>query len=332
MWSLNFATGPITRSWSRQLAVSASPFWRLIFLGRVLPEGSVTIVYDCFAGGAYRKISSQRHGHRVALTQISNELAAAGMCTPLIPAQATDSLYVQVLMRRIHGAAEQLARENPGALVTVVIDAADNAALAAQEQRGRTFVTDLFREDWPTNARLVQLCRPERKHLLGVPNTGVTQVQLAGFRKPESLDHLRTRFPDATEAEGAELHALSDGNPRVQAMAMENAESATEALAALQIARDRPGEVLDSLLARQVNDVADQGHLLPDELSRLCEALAHAAPPMPLRDLADITRVDADAIRSFAAALGRGLHAAGNTLHSAMNRPRRGSGIPTASI
>ena len=72
--------------------------------------------------------------------------------------------------------------------------------------------------------------------------------------------------------------------------------------------------MLDSLLARQVNDVADQGHLLPEELSRLCEALATLHPPMPLKDLADITRVDADAIRSFAVALGRGVHAAGNTL------------------
>jgi hypothetical protein len=35
---------------------------------------------------------------------------------------------------------------------------------------------------------------------------------------------------------------------------------------------------------------------------------------MPLGDLADITEVDAGAIRSFAVALGRGLHAAGNTL------------------
>jgi len=35
---------------------------------------------------------------------------------------------------------------------------------------------------------------------------------------------------------------------------------------------------------------------------------------MPLDDLAEIAEVDADAIRSFAVALGRGLHAAGNTL------------------
>ncbi|MGH3426039.1 MAG: hypothetical protein ACRDQZ_00430, partial [Mycobacteriales bacterium] len=157
-------------------------------LKRVLPEGSVTIVYDCFAGGDYRKVTSQRHEHRIALTQISNELAAYGRCTPLIPAEATDSFYTRVFMRRIHGAAEQLARDSPEALLTVVIDAADNAAMAAEEQQRRTFVTDLFREDWPTNARLVQLCRPERKHLLNVPKAGVTEMSLVGFQKPESLE------------------------------------------------------------------------------------------------------------------------------------------------
>ncbi|WP_182883913.1 hypothetical protein [Microbispora sp. H10949] len=283
-------------------------------LPRVLPKGSVTIVYDCFAGGDYRKITSQRHEHRTALTQISNELAASGWCTPLIPTEATEALYTQVFMRRIRSAADQLAHNNPDALLTVVIDAADNAAMAAEEQQQRTFVTHLFWEDWPPNARLVQLCRPERKHLLKVPNAGVTEITLGGFQKAESLEHLRTRFPDATEPEGAELHVLSDGNPRVQAMAMENAESVTEALAAIQIARTVPGEVLDSLLAKQVRDVADQGHLLPNELSRLCKALATLHPPMPLDDLAAITNLDADAIRSFAVALGRGLHAAGNIL------------------
>jgi hypothetical protein len=283
-------------------------------LKQVLPEGSVTIVYDCFAGGDYRKVTSQRHEHRIALTQISNELAADGRCTPLIPTEATDSLYTRVFMRRIRGAAEQLARDYPEALLTVVIDAADNAAMAAEEQQRRTFVTDLFREDWPANSRLVQLCRPERKHLLNVPKAGVTEMSLVGFQKPESLEHLRTRFPDATEEEGVELHVLSDGNPRVQAMAMENARSVAETLAALQIAKTTPGEVLDSLLAKQIQDVADQGHLLTGELSRLCEALATLHPPMPLDDLAEIAEVDADAIRSFAVALGRGLHAAGNTL------------------
>ena len=283
-------------------------------LPRVLPEGSVTIVYDCFAGGDYRKITSQRHDHRTAFTQISNELAADGWCTPLIPTDATEAQYTRVFMRRIRGVAEQLARDNPDALLTVVIDAADNAAIAAEEQQQHAFVTDLFREDWPPNSRLVQLCRPERKQRLDVPKRGVTEIALVGFQKPESLEHLRTRFPEATQAEGAELHVLSTGNPRVQAMALENAESVAEALAAIQIAKTAPGEVLDSLLTKQIHNVADQRHLLPDELSQLCQALATLHPPMPLDDLAAITAVDADAIRSFAVALGRGLHATANTL------------------
>lgn len=283
-------------------------------LGEHLPDGSTTIVYDCFAGGDYRKVTAQRHQHRVALTQISNELAAQGLCTPLIPADATDAAYTRVFMRRIHQAARELAEQRPEALLVIVIDAADNAAMAAGEFQTRTFVTDLLREDWPANARLVELCRPERKALLNVPSCDVAEMALSGFEKSESLEHLRTRFPHASAAQAAELHVLSDGNPRVQAMAMENAGDVADVLVALEIARTKPGEVLDSLLAKQIADVADSGHLSSSELSRLCEALATLHPPIPLDDLADISGVDANAIRGFAVALGRGLYAAAGVL------------------
>jgi hypothetical protein len=283
-------------------------------LGQHLPEGSTTIVYDCFAGGDYRKVTAQRHQHRVALTQISNELAAQGLCAPLIPTDATDSAYTRVFMRRIHRAASELAEQRPGALLAIVIDAADNAAMAAEEFQSRTFVTDLLREDWPANARLVELCRPERKALLNAPSGDVVEMALSGFEKSESLEHLRTRFPHASAAHGAELHVLSDGNPRVQAMAMENAGNVPDVLEALETARTKPGEVLDSLLAKQIADIADSGHLLSSELSRLCEALATLHPPIPLDDLADISRIDANAIRGFAVALGRGLYAAGGVI------------------
>jgi hypothetical protein len=283
-------------------------------LGQALPPDSVTLVYDCFAGGDYRKVTSRRHSHQVALTQLSNELAAHGLCTPLIPATGSDAQYTRVFMRRIGEAARRLEQASPQSLLTVVVDAADNAALIAGDLQQATFVTDLFRESWPANTRIVQLCRPERKHLLRIPASGVTQLELTGFGKAETVAYLRARFPDATEGDGAELHALSGGNPRVQAMAVENAAMADEALSAIRIARNTPGDPLDSLLARQVDEVADQGHLTPDELARLCEALATLPPPIPLDALADVTSLDADAIRSFAASLGRGLHAADNVL------------------
>ena len=46
------------------------------------------MVYDCFGGGRYRNRSETRHRHRDALVQIVNELAAQGLCDPLI-AQST---------------------------------------------------------------------------------------------------------------------------------------------------------------------------------------------------------------------------------------------------
>ena len=153
-------------------------------LAQSLPEGSELVIYDCFAGGDYRKITSRRHDHRTALTQISNELAARGRCLPLVSTDAPDRAYMQAFMYRVAAAGEQLAREQPGALLTIVIDAADNAALAAAALDQRTVVTDLLWEDWPANVRLVAMCRPERVAMLDAPSTGVTTLELHGFGQP----------------------------------------------------------------------------------------------------------------------------------------------------
>jgi hypothetical protein len=288
-----------------------------VFTGMLRNElagNSLTLVFDCFAGGNYRRINTRRHPHRVALTQIANELASRGLCTALIPSPNADpGEYVHAFVGKVRHACERLALVDPNALLTVVIDAADNAALAAAEFAERHFVSDLFAVDWPANFRLVALCRPERARLLNLPG-GIPKIPLDGFDRADTLAHLRTRFPDASVGQGAELHVLSSGNSRVQAMAMEVADTAAEAISALGIAQNRPGEPLDTLLATQIARVAAQGHLLPDELTRLCQTLATLHPTIPLADLAAITEVSIDAIRSFAVALGRGLHFNNNTL------------------
>ncbi len=277
-------------------------------LGQRLPPQSVAIVYDCFAGGDYRKASAGRHHHRTGLTQIANEMAAHGLCVPLIPTVADNAAYVRVFMQRVRVAAAQLATLDSDAVLVIIIDAADNAALAASSLHQQSFVADLFREDWPPGTRLVALCRPERKTLLDLPARGVTELRLAGFRRHDTLEHLRARFPEATPEQGAELHALSSGNPRVQAMALSSALSISEVLGALEIASHRPGQQLDALLEDQVQSVADDGHLTPTELDTLCHALAALHPSIPLRELSHLTGLSTGALRSFAMALGRNFH------------------------
>lgn len=288
-----------------------------IFTGMLkdeLADESLTLVFDSFAGGDYRQIGQRRHQHKVALTQLANELASKGLCTALIPSQVADhGDYVRAFENKVRKACERLADAGAEAFLTIVIDAADNAVMAAAKFDERPFVADLFEIEWPANFRLVALCRPERKQLLELQGD-VSEIALTGFDQPQTLAHLRTRFPTASESHGAQLHVLSSGNPRVQAMAMEGAQAAGEAISALQIATNRPGDALDTLLAEQVQKVAAQGHLLPDELKRLCQALATMHPTIPLIDLAKITDVSEDAIRSFAVALGRGLYFTNNSL------------------
>lgn len=277
-------------------------------------DDSVTIVFDCFAGGDYRRVSSKRHPHKIALTQIANELASRGLCSPLIPSPVADErAYVRTFMRKLQQASDLLRVVNPDALLSVIVDAADNAVIAANEFGERPFVGDLFREDWPANTRLVALCRPERADALNLP-AQVPAQSLKGFQQQETLAHLRTRFPDATEEQAAQLHVLSTHNPRVQAMAMESAASADAAISALEIVVGRPGDPLDSLLADQIDSIAEQGHLPKDALKRLCQALATLHPAIPLDVLGEISSIPPDAIRSFAIALGRGLHLDSDTL------------------
>lgn len=302
---------------SKVLITAFGGVGKTVFTGMLkdeLAEDSLTLVFDSFAGGDYRQITSGRHEHKIALTQLANELASKGLCSALIPSQSADAAaYVRTFERKVRSACSRLANDGPKAFLTIIIDAADNAALAAEEFGTRTFVADLFEIDWPSNFRLIALCRPERRGLLRLPS-GVREVQLVGFDQARTLAHLRTRFPTSSVSQGAEFHAVSSGNPRVQAMAMKGAVAADEAISALEIAASRPGEPLDALLASQVEKIGRQGHLLSDELTRLCQALAIMHPTIPLVDLAKITRVEVDAIRSFAVALGRGLYFNDDTL------------------
>ena len=67
-----------------------------------LPQGSIAVLYDCFGNGQYRSATGYRHRHQEALVQISNELAAKGLCHPLIPTVNADaSAYVRAFTYRL---------------------------------------------------------------------------------------------------------------------------------------------------------------------------------------------------------------------------------------
>ena len=74
-------------------------------IGLGMPEGSVTILYDCFGSGEYRNPVHYRHRCKDGIVQISNELAGMGLCHPVIPGPFDNAQYLKAFAYRLEQAA-----------------------------------------------------------------------------------------------------------------------------------------------------------------------------------------------------------------------------------
>jgi hypothetical protein len=281
-----------------------------------LPPGSACVVYDCFGKGQYRSASAYRHRHKDALVQMANELAIRGLCHPLIPtANADTSAYVRAFLHRLRQSITSIRAENADALLCLVIDAADNAEIAAQEiGESRSFVRDLLREQMPDGVRLVALCRTHRQSLLDPPPSAL-HLELRPFSIAETAAHLRHAFPNATERDVEEFHWLSSENPRVQSLALSQEASLSEVLRKLgpnpTTVEDTIGSLLDQAIAK-TRDAA--GVVERTQIDSICQGLAALRPLIPISVLAAMSGVDEAAVRSFAFDLGRPLLVTGDSV------------------
>ncbi len=294
--------------------VGKSVFATRIKLG--LPPGSSSVLYDCFGNGQYRSASGYRHRHKDALVQIANELAGKGLCHPLIPIPyAEPAAYVRSFLYRLDQSIISLRTKIPEALLCIIIDAADNAQMAAEEiGEARAFVRDLIREKLPEGVRLVFLCRTHRQEYLDPP-PDTLRLELRPFSRTETATYLREAFTNATEQDVDEFHRLSSNNPRVQALALSWNAPLSDTLRALgpnpTTVEDTIGKLLDASIARLRDAV---GVVEKTQIDRICAGLAALRPLIPLSVLSSMSGVNEAAIKSFAFDLGRPLLVTGDTI------------------
>lgn len=274
-----------------------------------LPKGSFGLVYDCFGSGKYRNPSEPRHRACDALVQIANELAASGYCRTLIgqPGTPADALF-RAFRERLKEAVQALREIDPGAVLVILIDAADNAEMAAMENSQQSFAHGLLHESVPEGCRLVALCRTERREMLR-PQSSVIQLSLEPFSEKETAAHLRSSFSDATADDVREFHRLTGGNPRVQAITMSRGcRTVEETLANLGPAGTTVAEQIALQLQiavagikdRSISDVAKQ-------VDAICLGLANLPPFIPVAVLAKAAQVEESTILSFVSDLGHPL-------------------------
>ncbi len=293
--------------------VGKSVFATRIKLG--LPAGSFTVLYDCFGNGQYRSASGYRHRHKDALVQIANELAAKGLCHPLIPSPyAEPSAYVKAFVHRLRQSIASLRSKNPQALLCIIIDAADNAQMAAEEiGEARSFVRDLIRVQLPDGVRLVALCRTHRQEYLDPPPNAL-RFELKPFSRNETAAYLRQIFVDASEQDIEEFHRLTSQNPRVQAMALSRRATLSEILRSLGPDPTTVEDALKNLLEGSIAKLRDEAVIERSQIDKICAGLAVLQPLIPLSVLSSMSGVEEAAIKSFAFDLGRPLLITGEAI------------------
>lgn len=268
-----------------------------------IPSGSLSIVYDCFGNGDYRQSSSARHTHKIALVQIANELAGLGLCHPLIPTtSASPSEYIKAFLFRLKQVSERFSNENKQ--LFIVIDAADNSQMAADEfDYGRSFITDLLQETLPKNIKIIALARPYRVELL-MPKQDIKILALEGFSENETKQHLLNYYPNISIQDAIEFHRLTSGNPRVQSIALEQNLTLHEILSFFGGTPKSVEDTIKDLLDKAISTFKEQNYSESEEIDVLLTSIAILRPLIPLQTLSDLTNIRADQIRSIISDIG----------------------------
>ena len=155
-------------------------------------DGHEVVVFDCFGGGAYRSKDQERHLPRVGFVQIANELASRGLCDPLLPGDAESVALIGALRRRLVQTVETLKEQSKKKGVLIVIDAADNAQLEADDRKDEAFPQLLLASLSDNKIEGVKLVLTARTHRMDrvVGRATIEPFTLQAFTQEEAEAYL----------------------------------------------------------------------------------------------------------------------------------------------
>lgn len=271
-------------------------------LANAFADGDRTILFDCFGGGAYRSPEDERHLARRGLMHIVNELAALSLCDVILPDSSDGRKVLEAARARFAQAVRALRVSSPSACLIILIDAADNAAVQADDRHERSFPTDLlqaFALKPEEGVRIVASCRPNRAALT-TNGADVIAIDLDVFTEAEARAFIAKRVEDASEAEIATALARSLRNPRVLAHLVsdwENLVRAPESLAPIEV---------ETLIAARVDRAIAAAGLAgaePDTVLHFLAGLTLLPTPIPIAPFATALDVSGYEISNFCADL-----------------------------
>lgn len=266
-------------------------------LERKLEETSEVVFFDCFGGGAYRSLDDARHQPKQGLIHIANTLSFRSLCDPMLPDTMDQQTLMRTFKRRLGQCVNTMSRVAPGRKLVLLIDAIDNAEIAARQRSEDAFPIKLLESldaEPIGGVKVIVSCRSHRK-----PSTYAKYdaYELRSFSREETRTFLRARLKGVTNGEINVAQARSGGNPRVLDYLL---LSGRGLLDASEI--DKPLE-LDDLIQQRIDDaltIAIERGYEQDDIDAFVAGLAVLPPPVPLDEYAGAHGIELSAVESFA--------------------------------
>lgn len=273
------------------------------------------IRYDCFGNGIYRNRRNFRHRYRDFVLQIVNELSEKGFCDPLIHTNADDTKLVAMLQTRLQDAVDRYRDIHKEGKIIIMVDAADNACMAAVNNNDVTFANEILRESFSEYVNFIFLCRPEREEMLDIPHA-VNVIEMNTFSVEDTQDFIALFFDDVPIAGVEEFHRLTSGNPRIQSLAINKADDFHEILVALGPSQTTVEEQIKLQVNSAVNRLLDElSGEFKEKILMMCYGLSLLPPDIPVKDLSNVIEIDEKYIISFVSELGGQIWIADGLMH-----------------
>ena len=284
-------------------------------LEKHVSKDMLIIRYDCFGNGIYRNRRNFRHRYRDFIVQIVNELSEKGLCDPLFYTNADDTKLLVVLHSRLNEAIKRHNLIYKNGRILIIIDAADNACMAAENNNDITFANEILRETFSEKINVALLCRPERQEMLDIPHS-VGVIEMKTFSVEDTRDFIKLHFENVSMENIEEFHRLTSGNPRIQSIAIQIADDFREVLIGLGPFETTVEEQIKLQVESAVNSLLDElTGKFKDQILMICYGLALLPPDIPVKDLSNVIGIDETYIISFVSVLGGQIWIADGLMH-----------------
>jgi hypothetical protein len=260
------------------------------------------VLFDCFGGGSYRSEDQARHLPKVGLVQIVNELASRGLCDPLLPGDGDRIALTKAARKRLYQAANAVKEQSAKDGLLIILDAADNAQLEADNRKDDSFAKLLLAslDSEPIDGvKLVLTARPHRMARV-IGKSRVMPFELVPFTDEEAGQFLVARRESLSDVEFASAMARSKGNARVLAYLLETWEQNV-------LGNTSADEItVEEIIAQRCQKIFDDLHVAgwsEGDVREFFAGISLLPPPIPLDELANALGWPDSQVRSAASDL-----------------------------